>query len=600
VPDEKDIQILLRTSENGRRLFVIFRITLSDTGDTMDIKSLLVFLQNIASGDSAWNHTAEIYSRDRWSSSHKYRESAQYCADALSLSGIRNSETIPFPADGRTKFGDWMMPLAWDINEARLEIDFPLVASCDRLLAQWSEISNSLIMWSAPTPSSGVEAELVVLKEGSVAEVESLDIRGKIVFTSEHPTGIKSIVSQKGGVGIVSDWLRAKDKPDAVQWINTWSDSPGGWGMHAHDSRLWGFSISPRKGEFLRELAAKGRVELKATVDTDLYEGELCYATGSIRGETHPDEEVVLTAHINEQGANDNASGAAVFIESARIIQKLIASGELPSPRRTIRFLMMPESYGLMAFAMRNLDKLRRSFAAINVDGGAGDHDSRDSGLAIYSNPLCCRSFADEIIAGIARIFYEEVKECSGKLTIRKYTLAGDNFLCEPLIGVPHTWLEMGAGGDYWHNSEDTLDKVDPRSLRDLSVVTAGCAYLLASAGRNELMKFAHQAFVAFPDEAKDVLSMSVPQMRQDDGKRPKRNIIGALTLDGIPQSQWKVVKSSPRWWSQYLAAWWWADGKHTIGQISQLLEDEFGKTPDDLEEFFDFLFGSDYLLWEC
>jgi len=561
----------------------------------MDIRALLERLQHSVSGDTAWGYMAEICSRDRWSSFDKYRESADYCADALLSLGVDDANAVPFPADGRTKFGDWMMPMSWDVREATLEI----VAPSSTILAQWSELPDSLVMWSAPTPSGGTKAEVIVLKEGTTLEVESLDVRGKVVFTPEHPTRIKSVVSRKGGVGIVSDWLRAKDKPDAVQWINTWSDSPGGWAMHAHDSRIWGFSISPRKGALLRKLASEGDVELKATVSTKLYEGELCYTTGSISGETYPDEEVILMAHIAEQGANDNASGAAALIESARVLRKLISSGELPPPKRTIRFLMMPESYGPMAFAVRNIEKLRNALAVINVDGGAGDYDSDDSALGIYVNPLCCRSFVDAAIAGVARTFYEEVKNRPDKWAVHKYTLAGDNFFCEPLIGAPHTWLEMGDGGDYWHNSEDTPDKVDPRSLADLSAVTAGCAYFLASSGKGELARFAQRTMETFPDETKQILSMAMPQLRQGEGRRPKRKFIGALTLDGVPPETWKVIKSSPRWWNSYLAAWWWADGKHTIQQISQLLEAEFGKAPDDLDEFFDFLSGLGYLLRE-
>ncbi|MCS6860596.1 MAG: hypothetical protein NZT92_09795 [Abditibacteriales bacterium] len=71
---------------------------------------------------------------------------------------------------------------------------------------------------------------------------------GKIVFTPRHPPDIKALVAQRGGIGIISDWIKAKDLPDERQWINTWSDAPGGWAMHAHDAPLWGFMLPPREG----------------------------------------------------------------------------------------------------------------------------------------------------------------------------------------------------------------------------------------------------------------------------------------------------------------------------------------------------------------
>jgi len=49
-------------------------------------------------------------------------------------------------------------------------------------------------------------------------------------------------------------------------------------------------------------------------------------------------------------------------------------------------------------------------------------------------------------------------------------------------------------------------------------------------------------------------------------------------------------VRSSPRWWGPYLAAWWWADGNHPLSLIREMLKLEFDRVPDDLAEFFSFL----------
>jgi hypothetical protein len=50
------------------------------------------------------------------------------------------------------------------------------------------------------------------------------------------------------------------------------------------------------------------------------------------------------------------------------------------------------------------------------------------------------------------------------------------------MIGVPTVWPYGGSGVNTHHNSEDTPDDVDPRSLRDLTAITAAYLYWLAAA----------------------------------------------------------------------------------------------------------------------
>ena len=47
-------------------------------------------------------------------------------------------------------------------------------------------------------------------------------------------------------------------------------------------------------------------------------------------------ERIVLTAHVQEPGANDNASGVATLVEMARALRLGIASGQIPPPKRTL------------------------------------------------------------------------------------------------------------------------------------------------------------------------------------------------------------------------------------------------------------------------
>jgi aminopeptidase YwaD len=558
------------------------------------LPQLFSLLGDPESGERAWQHVAAIQHLDRWSSFSKYAESSTLCAELFRGLGL-DTERVAFPADGVTKLGDWMMPLAWDVSSARLEI------AGGRPLASYTEVPQSLVMWSAPTPREGIEAELLILRDGTAAELAGTDARGKILFTPGHPTALKAAAARAGAVGIVSDWTKAKGLPDVHQWINTGSDTPGGWAMHAHDSRLWGFTLTKREGQRLREEAAASGApsRLRAVVDSRLYPGELHWVSALIPGES--DDEVLLTAHINEQGGNDNAAGASAVLEAARLLSGLIERGALARPRRGIRCLLMPESYGTMAYVVQQRERLARTAMALNVDSGAGDFDHEDSVADLYPNPHCCPNYADALMVGVVRAHYE-ARGRPDKWRLNSYMLAGDNFLGEPLIGVPNPWIWMGDGGDFWHNTGDTPARVDPRSLSDLVRIVAAFAYLAASGTQAELGALAEATRAELPEEARRLLRLpgdSKPVVaRSDAGARrvPKRALPGALTLDGVPYERWGPVGSSPRWWGPLLATWWWADGRRSIGEIEGRLAEEFGRAPEGVEGFFEWLEGIGYV----
>jgi hypothetical protein len=69
-----------------------------------------------------------------------------------------------------------------------------------------------------------------------------------------------------------------------------------------------------------------------------------------------------------------------------------------------------------------------------------------------------------------------------------------DTYLAEPTVGIPTVWPYSGTGPVTHHNSEDSADKVDPRSLRDVAVMNATYLYYLANAGERETMWLAELA----------------------------------------------------------------------------------------------------------
>ena len=437
------------------------------------------------SGQKAFECVRHIYETDRWSNFSDYRATAEWIASRLEDLGLEGVELVECPADGKARYSDWTMPLAWDSDEATLEVVGP-ASMAGTILARRSDVPSCLVMWSAPTPPEGVTGEVVLLERGTPDEVASLgDLAGKILLSPLDPRGIKKAAADAGAAGIVADYTRNPNLMDDYGWVNVWSDVPGGWMMTADDSRLWAFSITRRSGARLRRTIRAGQtVVLKATVSSKLYEGTLPYVTAVVPGET--DEEVLTLGHLFEQGANDNASGTSTIIESCRTLNALRERGEIKL-RRSVRLLLMAECYGSLAFATQRPETMKRTVASLCLDGGAGRHDLVGSLMRVYTGPNCLRSYADAAAVVTAREYYTKYRP-ERPWHESEYAQGTDNFFCDPLLGVPSIWYRGGSGTDTWHNTSDSLDKVDPESYRDWGAISATFLGLMSAAGEAEAL----------------------------------------------------------------------------------------------------------------
>ena len=165
----------------------------------------------------------------------------------------------------------------------------------------------------------------------------------------------------------------------------------------------------------------------------------------------------------------------------------LILSGRLPRPKRSIRCWMGQEIYGSMAFTVHNLDRMRnKTIAAVCCDTPATDYDLTTTAMNVTMNFNACPSFSDGVFIEVANQYYAQY--APNKLwKIRPFRSGIDNFFSEPMIGVPLNAISMNNGMHLHHNSMDTIEKVDPRTLRELTILNAVYLYYMADAGYKEL-----------------------------------------------------------------------------------------------------------------
>ncbi|PYT80743.1 MAG: hypothetical protein DMG41_36400 [Acidobacteria bacterium] len=337
-------------------------------------------------------------------------------------------------------------------------------------------------MWSGATPPEGGTAEIVNLSDADPSKIAQLDLKGKLVLVGQNPAGFKWALVKAGAIGAINAFTENPSLQDGRQWINAWGDH--GWGFTKGSTPLLSFSISPREGALTRKLLAeRGVVRVKATVDSHYYSGTYPYVTGLIRG-SGP-EEVLTLGHSFEQGAQDNATGVAAMLESLATVNRLIFSGKLPRPKRSIRLLTMGELYGSMYYIEKHPDRIRRTVAALCMDTPAASYDLAGTEYTFYMNPHVAKSYTDAFILRIAEEYFSQVH----RPWHEHQSMSGtDTYLSEPMINVPTVWAYSGSGVETHHNSEDTPDRVDSRSLRDVATVNAAYLYYLANASEPEAM----------------------------------------------------------------------------------------------------------------
>ena len=477
-----------------------------------DLRADLQPIWQTVSGEAAWQAVADLSRFHRIQASPGYRRAAGYIHRRLVRAGLE-SEILAYPADERTRFWAWSSFQEWDCAGATLRLVAPEKDA--GLLADFRACPTSLIQRSHAFEG---EAKVVLLEDGEEEEdYAGKDVAGKIVLTRGNVQRVWELaVAERAAVGILFDGMRTVppvrvegDLADARQYTSFW------W--QAGDTPCFGFVLTPRQGRHLRRLLERGEepVQVHAWVDGQLYDGQMEVVSATIPGEI--DEEVLVVTHLchPQPSANDNASGAAALLEAARTLQALIHDGKLSPPRRTIRFLWVPEINGTVAYLAGREETLGRIVSGLNLDMVGEDQDQTGSSWLIERPPDPAASFASDLLVRLRQemIGLEDMADVSpGHTGAARYPLfrqaevpfsgGSDHLiLSDPTVGVPTPMI--GQWPDrFYHTSADTPDRTDPQSLARAGTLAAAYVYWLAAAAAEEATWLGYQMVARFKGQA--------------------------------------------------------------------------------------------------
>jgi len=455
------------------------------------------------SGETAKTYVEQITHFHRIQASTMFHEAAEHVKQQLIKIGLQNANIEQYPSDGSTKYWTHTSPMGWEVKNAELRLAEPE----EKLLARYTDTPTCLHTCSNATPPEGVTAELIDVGTGTKPEdYEGKDLKDKLVLATGRAKQVhEEAVYKRGAAGVITDTLAHEmknvresiDIPDAHSYQGIWPTAD------ILDKVKFGFSLSKRQGNHLRTLLKdKKTVKLQAKVDARLFASSLDIVTATIQGASRPNEEVFIIAHLchPQPSANDNASGSGLLIETARTIQALIDSGKIARPKRTIRFLWVPEIYGTLAYLCNHEDLTNRLIAGINLDMVGQDQELCKSTLTLDRTPDSLPSYLNDLLLSLIE---ESVKEFDFDTTFgsastfryaaNPHTGGSDHHeFVDSTIAIPCVML-LQWPDTFYHTSMDTMDKVSTNSLKRVGWITTVAALTLANADAEEAIWLLNQ-----------------------------------------------------------------------------------------------------------
>lgn len=443
-------------------------------------------------GDNALQTVAFVEQRWRLAGNTGFNESIFYVEKILQQAGY--VKEVNGEADGPLTYRIEKRPMrrpTWEPVSAQL-----FIVGEEQPLEDFKTNFNMIAMYSASTPPDGVTAELVDVGKGTQKDYEGKDVKGKIVIADAGIGGVYATAIKNGAIGALSYSLPAYNQPLVHQ------NSIQFQGIPYSDSlnQKWGVLLSYAAREKLRAGLAKGQVWVRVIVSSRIYQSEELTLVANARGKKKPDQRFVFSAHVQEPGANDNATGVGTLAEMARITAGFIKDGKI-GPDRTITFLWGDEIVSTGRYIKDDSVRAKGIFWGLSLDmvgedtkktGGSfliekipdpsaiwtrgNDKHTEWGGRPLKESDMFPNYFTDLLLNRC----YHEAGGTDWVVNANPFEGGSDH---TPFLEAKIPGLLMWHFTDvYYHTDGDRLSMVSAEEMRHVGVAALVTAYLLTNA----------------------------------------------------------------------------------------------------------------------
>lgn len=343
------------------------------------------------------------------------------------------------------------------------------------------------------TAVGGVTAEVVFVGKGTAADFEGKDLKGKIVF-GDVATGRLVAAAVKGGaIGAMGYSVPKYNQPEKYQTSIS-------FGSMQANAGIWSLLLSYGVKEKLMAACLKGKVELKVNIETKIYQAEELTIVANVKGSVNPNERFVYSAHVQEPGANDNATGVGTLAEMARVTAVLLKSGKI-KPQRTLTFLWGDEIVSTGRYITDDKERAKGILWGMSLDM-VGEDTKKNGGTFLIEkmpDPSAIWTRGNDkhsewgagnvkekdIIPHYYNDFIFDICKAQGKFanwTVNFNPFEGGSDHT-PFIQNKIPGLLMWHFTDvFYHTDNDRIDKVSATTMKNVGVSALTAAYTLITA----------------------------------------------------------------------------------------------------------------------
>ena len=452
-------------------------------------------LAHEVSGDTAKKTLEGIVQFHRQRGSRGFHSAAELVAERARAYGLSAVEILQFPTDGKIFYGTQRSRPGWDADKGELaEVKAGKATSIASYAAEPVALAED-------SESADLTAELVDVGDGDKeGDYAGKNVKGKIVLVAKQADAAQALaIGRFGAVGMVSyaqnqatAW--SGDNQDQIRWghLDTFSAN-----------KTFAFMVSLNTARALKARLATGEtILLHAAVKAGQHPGNYDVVTATIPGADPrlKNEEIAFSCHLDHQkpGANDNASGCATILEVARTLQKLIASGAIARPARTIRFIWPPEIEGTVTLLNARPEFASRIKAVVHMDMVGGGPRTQ-AVFHVTRGPASLPSFVHDVAwtfaqwvnqqsyryAATGKADFPLLAPGGGKEPLRAedspFEMGSDHEVYQDSsFAIPAIYLNDWPDR-YIHTNLDSAANIDASKLQRVAFIGAASGYVLAS-----------------------------------------------------------------------------------------------------------------------